>query len=333
MKRLLLWLALLLILLLTAFSIYGAFLGADNAKVFFNSLPMSIYWLTLGLVFIAGIVFFSRLHSPVGSFATHFGCLLVLAGGFWGSQAGIKIHNYFSGTNGIIHSGQMYINKGQSQRLVMTESEGEQELPFAIRLVNFVIEYYEPGELIIKTLDGTGFKVPAESGQKFNPGPNLGTVTIVRQFEKFRILLEDGKKTAIDDPNGGPNPALELLLKNPDGTETTKYVFERFAGHTNPNDKLRFIYVRTIRDYISDVEVVINNVVLDRKRIEVNKPLHFGGYLFYQQGYDSEAGQYTILGVVSDTGLTAVHIGFFLLCAGLFWNFWLSSGRRRAGDG
>jgi len=331
LKRLLLWLALLLILLLTAFSIYGAFLGAENAKLFFNSLPLSIYWLTLGLVFIAGIVFFPRLHSPVGSFATHFGCILVLAGGFWGSQAGVQIRNRLLYTD-IIRSGEMVIYQGQTQQAVTIDDEQSKELPFAVKLVDFKIEYYPVGRLNVQTPQGNRFKFPARPGKKYNLGPDSGSVEVVRQFSNFKMLLNNGEKTAIDDPNGKPNPALELRVISPNKDETTRYAFEKFPGHP-ATDNLTFSYRRTIRDFISDVEIIKDGSVVTAKSIEVNKPLHFGGYLFYQQGYDSEAGQYTILGVVSDTGLTAVHIGFFLLCAGLFWNFWLSPGRRRAGDG
>ena len=92
-RQVVLWAELILILFLVALSIYGAFIGADNAKVFFNSLPLSIFWFVLGLIFITGIVFFPRLHISPGSFAIHFGCLLVLAGGFWGSQAVINFRN------------------------------------------------------------------------------------------------------------------------------------------------------------------------------------------------------------------------------------------------
>ena len=60
-----------------------------------------------------------------------------------------------------------------------------------------------------------------------------------------------------------------------------------------------------------------------RKSIEVNKPLHYGGYLFYQQGYDGDAGRYTVLGVTSDKGLGIVFLGYILLCTGVFWHFWL----------
>jgi hypothetical protein len=331
LKRLLLWLALLLILLLTALSIYGAFLGADNAKVFFNSLPMSVFWVVFIILLVLGIAFFRRLISSPASFLTHFGCVLVLAGGFWGSQAGVQFRNRFLHTD-IIRSGEMVIYQGQTQQTVTTDDEQSKELPFAVKLDDFKIEYYPLGWLNVQTPQGKRFKFPARPGKKYNLGPDFGNIEVVRQFSNFKMLLNNGEKTAIDDPNGKPNPALKLRVISPDKGETTRYAFEKFPGHPAV-DNLTFSYRRTIRDFISDVEIIKNGSVVTAKSIEVNKPLHFGGYLFYQQGYDNEAGQYTILGVVNDTGLFVVHLGFFLLCTGLFWNFWLSSGRRRAGDG
>ena len=153
-------------------------------------------------------------------------------------------------------------------------------------------------------------------------GQDLGSVEIVRRFENFKLMLEGDKRIAIEDINGGPNPALEVLLKKPDGNEVTRYVFERFPGHSRPEDNMQLSYRRPIKDFLSDVEVVKDNKVVARKNIEVNKPLHYGGYLFYQQGYDSDAGKYTILGVTSDKGLGVVFLGYILLCVGVFWQFW-----------
>lgn len=78
-----------------------------------------------------------------------------------------------------------------------------------------------------------------------------------------------------------------------------------------------------IKDYKSSLVVVDEGQQVAEKVIEVNDPLHHGGYHFYQQSYDSIDGQYTVLGVESDAGLWPVYAGFFLLCVGIFWLFWL----------
>jgi hypothetical protein len=321
LRRPVLWAGLMLILLLTAFSIYGAFIGAQAAQEFFNSMPLSVYWLAFVALLLTGIVIFHRLLHIRGLFLIHLGCILVLAGGISGSPAGLKIQDTLFGAN-TIHSGQMVIYEGESQNSVYTEAGNKKSLPFEIKLVDFKIEYYQPGWLLVQTQDGVGFKMPAQAGVEYTLGDDLGSIEIVRQFENFKLLMQDGKRTAVDDPNGKPNPALELRIKTPDGGEKTKYVFEQFAGHENPDDKMLFFYQRTIRDYISDLEVIKDDKVVARKSIEVNKPLHFGGYLFYQQGYDDTEGRYTILRVTTDKGLGSVYLGYILLCAGVFWHLW-----------
>ena len=321
--RLVLWSGLSLILLLMALSIYGAFIGAEAAQRFFNSIPLTIYWLALTLLLISAILTFRRLLQIRGLFLIHIGCVLVLAGGIWGSQAGFKIRDSLFGTD-TIRSGKMIVYKGMTDKAVETEQGGTKLLPFSIKLVDFRLEYYRPGLLLIRTITGEGYKIPAEPGTKYDLGDNLGSVEIVKKFDRFKLIFEGDKRIAIDDPNGRSNPALEILLIKSDGSRQTRYAFERFPGHVNPNDNLTFSYRRMVRDFISDVEVIEDNKPVAKKSIEVNKPLRFEGYLFYQQGYDDQAGRYTILSVTSDNGLGIVYLGYIILCAGVFWHFWFS---------
>jgi len=92
-----------------------------------------------------------------------------------------------------------------------------------------------------------------------------------------------------------------------------------------------------IKDYKSDLVVLEEGREVARKTIEVNDPLHYGGYHFYQLSYDQEHERYTVLSVRSDSGLLAVYAGFLLLAVGVFWLFWvkpaLASAERRTDDG
>jgi cytochrome c biogenesis protein ResB len=78
-----------------------------------------------------------------------------------------------------------------------------------------------------------------------------------------------------------------------------------------------------IKDYISEVEVVRDDKVVKTFEIEVNKPLHYGGYYFYQSSYDREQGEYTVLMVRSDSGTMISYAGFYLLGLGVFGSLWL----------
>lgn len=52
--------------------------------------------------------------------------------------------------------------------------------------------------------------------------------------------------------------------------------------------------------------------------VEVNAPARYGGYTFFQDGYDTRHGAYTVLQVVRDPWLPVVWAGAALLAAGSF---------------
>ena len=101
---------------------------------------------------------------------------------------------------------------------------------------------------------------------------------------------------------------MEVQIEGPDGQMRTRYVFARFVGHVKKNDEF-------VLRYLPGREVM-------SKVIEVNKPLHYGGYHFYQSDYDHKFGRYTILSIASDSGLYVVYVGFALLGIGIFVHFW-----------
>jgi len=322
-KQAVLWIGLTLIILLIFLSIYGAFIGAERAKVFFNSLPLSFYWIALILLLITGIWVFSRLIRIPGFLFMHAGCILILTGAVCGSQAGHKLQKKIFGVDKI-PVGQMAIFEGESEnRIALENSDRVRELPFYLKLKDFRIEYYKPEYLYIQNRQGKSWKIPVELNAEFSLGENNGTVKIVRKFENFKIKIEGDKRVPYDDPQPGSNPALEVEIKSPNGQVVTKYVFERFPGHIYPEDNFFLSYRRVISEYISELQIIRNNEVVAEKDIEVNHPLHFGGYHLYQADYDKQAGQYTILTVTSDTGLGTVYAGYLMLCIGVFWHFWL----------
>ena len=322
LRRAVIWVALALIILLILLSVYGAFLGSYRAKNFFNSPALSAYWLAFLVLLTAAFVTFRRLIRLPGLLLMHAGCILILAGALWGSGSGLKIHNRLFGA-GKIQTGQMIILEGHTKnRITLEDGRQSKQLPFSIKLTDFRIEYYKPEYLEIQTTQGQS-KIPVEVGGVLSIGPDFGTITIVRVFENFKISIDGDSKTVIDDPQPGYNPALEVRIKNPDGTVTTKYVFERFPGHIHPEDKFLLRYHKSVRDYISDIQVIKDGNVVAEKAIEVNHPLHFGGYHFCQSSYDDRAHIYTVLSVVSDTGLNLVYAGYLMLGIGVFWHFWL----------
>ncbi len=320
-KSILLWAALVWICLLAGFSIYGAFIGTDRAKQFFNTIPLSIYWFAFVLLLVVSFWSFGRLIKHPALLLIHAGCLLVLIGAMYGSVASHHLQSTLLGIDKI-RTGRMIIYENDQTDIVFLPDGAEKQLPFSIRLKDFRIEHYEPGYLLTSADDKANRRLPANTDAEYDLGPQYGKVTILRRFRNFKLTIENDKRIAVDAPGGDENPALELRLTGPDGATKTRYVFERFPGHAHPDEKLSFSYYRPIREYISELQVIKDSTVASEKDIEVNHPLRFAGQIFYQHSYDDQASQYTVLQVVSDSGLSVVYLGYTLLCIGVFWQMW-----------
>jgi hypothetical protein len=272
-----------------------------------------------------GLGVFRRLLRIPSLLLLHAGCILVLLGALWGSNGGHALSKRLFGIDKIPQGQMGILEQTQENRVLLTDSNSTRELPFFVRLKDFRMEYYTPGYLLIHSRTGQDWRLPAEAGQTLPLGEGMGTVSIRRTFENFRIDLQGNEPVAYDEP-GGSNPALEVMIERPGAAPGKRYVFERMPGHGNPNDPLKMSYSRMVRDYISDLEIVQDGKVVAAKSIEVNHPLHRGGYHFYQHSYgEDKLGDYTVLMVVSDSGLNLVYSGYAMLIAGVFWHFW---GRR-----
>jgi hypothetical protein len=324
-RKVTMWAGLTLIAALIFLSIYGAFIGAERAQKFFNTPPAAIYWSAFIFILAAGFVVFRQLARNAALSLVHCGCILVLAGGMCGSETGHKLQKQLFGIDKI-RTGQMAIYEGETEnRVAVQDGEQIRKLPFSIKLKDFRLEHYKPEYLYVQNHNGDVWKLPVEVGTEFSLGEDIGTVTIVRVFENFKIRIEGEERKITDEPESGYNPALEVQIKRPKDNEETRYVFERFPSHTHPEDELVLSYRRVIRDYVSEVEIIKDGKVTAEENIEVNHPLYFDGYHFYQYSYDAEAGQYTILMVTSDTGLGLVYAGYAMLCVGVFWKLWIKN--------
>jgi hypothetical protein len=322
-KRPILWAALIAIVLLVGFSVYGAFIGADQAKAFFNSLPVAVYWWLFVILLATGIILFERLIRVPSLLLMHLGCIVVLMGGMWSSFGGHTIQKRLFGIDKMPR-GQMYIpEKMQENRVFPGDSNEPRTLPFSVRLVAFRIEYYPGGTLMLQDKAGHRWRLIAEPNATLVLNKELGRVTVQRVYENFKVDVQDDKVVMYDEP-GGYNPAVEIRIDGPDGTVSKKNVFEQFPAKSKPDNPLEMSYAKMVRDYISEVEIVRDGAVVARKNIEVNHPLHYGGYNLYQHEWgEGNTGVYTVLTVASDSGLKAVHIGYAMLLIGLCWHFWI----------
>ena len=137
----------------------------------------------------------------------------------------------------------------------------------------------------------------------------------------------------------GDRTSTEWLLPEP-GADLARLSLDplvrgRTPDHGDMDDAVapELFLLRPVGDvsaYKSHVEVREGGRTVAAATIEVNEPLPWGGYHFYQHSYDSRNESYTILKVVSDSGLLVVYAGLFLLAIGAFWRFWAEPVAARA---
>jgi hypothetical protein len=99
------------------------------------------------------------------------------------------------------------------------------------------------------------------------------------------------------------------------------------------NDNPKFGGLHNVKHYKSRLVIVDKDgreLPETEKVVEVNRPLHYGGYHFCQASWDVGSWRYTVLTVTSDSGLYVVYAGFVALCLGTAVQFWLSAALQAA---
>lgn len=308
------------------------------------------YWAVRAVTALAGGARSYRqvLPSP-GTLAMHAGALVVLGGAMWGSDPAHQLRAAMGFKK--VPSGYMAIFEGEGEsRLFDRDLQTELgELPFEVYLKDFRLEYYPAarwGLVLVTRVTADGRPMPEHErpiewqvGQEVAVPLTPVRLKVLRYLDRARPTSDGG--AAADAAS--ETPAMEILLAC-DGRQRRLWLVpeegaldarlplapfirdlppDKAWEDTGEGPDLYFFHPGgPIKDYKSDLEVRQGGRRLAAKTIEVNDPLHWGGYHFYQHSYDSRQGAYTILSVVSDSGLWAVWLGFFLLVAGTAWRFW-----------
>ncbi len=330
MKTVVYNLGLACIAVLCLLSIFGAFLGAEKAQAFFNSIPLAVFWVLLLALLAAAVVAFKSIQSQPMLFLMHLSCIFILFGGLWGSQAGLM---WFS--PGKVYKGYIKLYPGQKANQVYIESEDRMvNLDFEVGLQDFQIHYYDkPLTLLCIQSDLGSWEFPAAKGTEYSLSEQAGRMRVLEAFDNLKIRMENGKPIASEGPATQSNPAWLLEFIAPDGQVTQQFVFEKLSGHMMSGYKFRVsVHKRgaMAKDYISDVILIKDDQPVARKKIEVNHPLYYADYGFYQSSYgEDESGTYSVLQMVSHRGVQTVFAGYLLLTIGLFGHFGLKIIRQR----
>ena len=167
--------------------------------------------------------------------------------------------------------------------------------------------------------------------QSYNIADSDLEIRVVKYFPSHSLKKTVAKKTGgHEGHNHGPgehhgNPAVFIEMEGPRG-KFADWVFAHTPPHWYPDNNFAVLYEKSgmeIKDYKSILRVVENGKTMMTKTIEVNSPLKYKGFVFYQSSYDPEGERYTGLQVTKNPGLLVVYTGFILLCLGIVFIFYV----------
>ncbi|MFH1729415.1 MAG: cytochrome c biogenesis protein ResB [Pseudomonadota bacterium] len=255
----------------------------------------------------------------LGFLLTHLAVIIILIGGIVGAVFGQK---GFLSLEVNEMSDHFYIDKKPVK------------LDFHIALEEFKLERYEEdmaskslGRIFIRTSDE---KKQVSENVEINKKIDfyqMASIEIVRYEPHFFIDLKT-KEFGSRDENP-VNPAIYVKIHEGDKVEK-RWVFAKFPGmtmseHRSGLDIAYFTDQRPsrIKDFKSTLVILEDEKEVLRKTIEVNDPLEYKGYRFYQNSYDQESQLWSGLEVVKDPGLWIIYFGFLLLCLGVVFIFYV----------
>ncbi len=280
-------------------------LGLTNV---FHSWYFILILMTLTLNVLACNI--KRLKLKTKSFGftiTHLSIVVILLGASLGAIFGEK--------------GFMQIYEGEAKEC-FTPNGKMKCLPFRIALEDFILEKYEganpPALTALVINENITSTFPADLNVEHKLGTNSYYLKILRYLPDF--VMDAATKEAYSRSDEPRNPAILVRIKGPQGEED-RWTFARFPDMIQGKDeniKLSYQWAPIrVKEFKSKLAVIEGDKVVLKKTIEVNDPLRYKGYTFYQASYDPEENRWTGLQVVKDPGVGIVYLGFIMLMAGV----------------
>ena len=263
-----------------------------------------------------------------GALLVHASAVFIAAGALIGARWGVD--------------GFMSLREGEKKDYFEVKTRhGLKRVPlsFSVGLEDFVLERYGSSSGGVMLVRGQGQELiesfPVKVGSIHKVLGGQYSLEILRELPDFQMSLETGEIiSASDNPN---NPAVQIKISG-NGEEETRWLFAKHPNIHSPGEKLPLEVQYSlggssyVKDYKSKLWIEEGGSRVLAKTIEVNDPLAYNGYNFYQASYDDKTLSWTGLQVVKDPGVPAMYVGFTMLCVGvtveLYSRGWRASRRK-----
>jgi cytochrome c biogenesis protein ResB len=130
-------------------------------------------------------------------------------------------------------------------------------------------------------------------------------------------------------PGTSNRAAMEVSVKQRGSPSKSYDLWEGTPVDVN-GYRIMFSRENRIRDFYSILQIIDGGSVVAEKRIEVNDPLRYRGYSFYQSSYDDKGLSWSGLQVKKDPGVPLVYAGFSMQILGMIIIFYINPLLRKA---
>lgn len=235
----------------------------------------------------------------------------------------------------------MHVREGETEWRVYDDLNNVKELPVAITLNDFDMDFYPPKLAVINI--ETGEVLPHGQPEYFQidndvPQGNLdGWQIVTEKYIHQAVRNSDSTYHEVFMP--GASPAIKVQATK-DGVTRSGWICggnqaQLFMTLPLDENSSMVMTVAEPRKFMSDVVVYTQSEKNLTARIEVNKPLSVDNWTIYQYGYDNNAGRlssYSSFELVYDPWLIPVYIGIIMMMLGAFAMVWTGKGRKEADD-
>ncbi len=192
------------------------------------------------------------------------------------------------------------------------------------------------GERMIYKFLNSGFeKEPFELGDTLAIGGPDGARLVLRDMFPNATRVRSIPVSKSDEYK---NPrALVTMYKGGD-TLASKLMFEprgSMDGLLRVQNEEYFLALGSVTQHETKSWTSLLTVVdstgaeLHSEPVEVNRPMHYGGMLFYQLDFDPDRPDYSGIGVSYEPGLYVIYTGFYGLVIGVFLMFYVTDKKKK----
>ena len=225
---------------------------------------------------------------------------------------------------------EMHVFENKEPVWYAQDSDKFYELPFAIKLEDFILDEYSPKIALVD--NNLGEIINRDEMYLIEEGETYQLSEWNIHIDEFIPLSYEVGDKYVEFLNKGGSPSAKITVTDADNkTILTDWLTPGSAYMKSKMIMLNKEYSIALlrpepKKYSSIVEVFSKDGKKEKATIMVNKPYKIKGWKVYQISYDSEKGRWSelsVLELVRDPWLPFVYVGLIMVLFGALYLFWI----------